>query len=122
MWLQSPDSSGSALRLAAMNSNAHPSSDTLTGSLRPRLCLYVAAECQSCQEAVLLLAEMAREFPQLVAEIISLDKPGVEKPTGVFAVPTWLMDGKIISLGNPYPEQMRARIASVLAEKARPAS
>ncbi len=65
------------------------------------------------------MAEIARQFPQLITEIINLDEPGAEKPEEVFAVPTYMLDGKIISLGNPYPEQLRAKITSVLAEKAR---
>jgi hypothetical protein len=103
-----------------MNSSSRhqsDSSDSLTGGLQHRLRVYIAAECHSCQEAVLLMAEIARQFPQLITEIINLDEPGAEKPEEVFAVPTYLLDGKIISLGNPYPEQMRAKIKAVLAEK-----
>ncbi len=62
------------------------------------------------------MAEIARQFPQLVTEIINLDEPGAEKPEEVFAVPTYLLNGKIISLGNPYPEQLSAKIMAVLTE------
>ncbi len=63
------------------------------------------------------MAEIARQFPQLITEIINLDEPGAEKPEEVFAVPTYVLDGKVVSLGNPYREQMSAKIKAALTEK-----
>ncbi len=63
------------------------------------------------------MAEIAQQFPQIVTEIINLDEQNAEKPEEVFAVPTYMLDGKVVSLGNPYREQMSAKIKAALAEK-----
>lgn len=63
-----------------------------------------------------MTAEITRRFPQLLTEIINLDEPDSDKPDYVFAVPTYALDGKVISLGNPYREQMFARIKSALPD------
>lgn len=80
-----------------------------------RLLVYVTSECFSCQEAVLLAAQVTRHFPQIITEIINLDDPCSTRPDCVFAVPTYLLDGKVVGLGNPYREQLFARIMEVLS-------
>ena len=61
-----------------------------------------------------MMAEIAQRFPQLVAEIINLDEPNVQPPDNVFAVPTYVLDGKVLFLGNPYRDQMFARLSAAL--------
>ena len=61
-----------------------------------------------------MMAEVAQRFPQLVAEIINLDEPEAQPPDNVFAVPTYVLDGKVIFLGNPYREQMFAKLSAAL--------
>jgi hypothetical protein len=54
-------------------------------------------------------------FPELITEIINLDEPGAVKPDKVFAVPTYLMDGNILFMGNPYLETMISRVQDALS-------
>ncbi len=49
-------------------------------------------------------------------QIINLDDPCAIKPDNVFAVPTYVLDGRIISLGNPHREQLFAKISSAVSE------
>ncbi len=65
----------------------------------------------------MIAAEISQRFPQLITEVINLDDPSATKPDQVFAVPTYLLDGKILSLGNPYREEMFAKISAALSEK-----
>ncbi len=58
------------------------------------------------------MAEIAPEFPQLKVELVDIDGP--KRPQNIFAVPTYVLDGRIISLGNPYRDELRKEIASVL--------
>ena len=86
-----------------------------------RLEVYVAAHCFSCVEAHRLAAAAASRFPGLEVRTIDLDaaRAGAPPvlPDGVVAVPTYLLDGTVVALGNPEPEQLFARIASAPARR-----
>lgn len=66
----------------------------------------------------MIAAEITQRFPQIIAEIVNLEDPCTAKPETVFAVPTYLLDGHVVSLGNPYREHLFARIAEVLSADA----
>lgn len=88
---------------------------TSLAAMRCQLQVYIHSECFSCQETLLLVGEIRRRFPQLLTEIISLDDPAIEKPDEVFAVPTWVLDGRVIFLGNPWREQMYEKLSASLS-------
>lgn len=70
-----------------------------------RLEIYVAEHCDNCAEA-LRLAELARQVPGVQVRVIELDATTDPVPAGVVATPTYVLDGRIISLGNPYREDL----------------
>lgn len=76
-----------------------------------RLDIYVASHCVGCQEA-LRIAELARDIAGLDVAVINLDHatPARPVPANVIAVPTYLLDGRVVSLGNPYREEFLARL------------
>lgn len=76
-----------------------------------RLEIYIARHCENCAEA-LRLAELARGcgIAGLDVDVISLDQPSRPIPRRVVAVPAYLLDGQLISLGNPYPDELLARL------------
>ncbi len=58
-----------------------------------------------------MVAMAMREiFPLLRVDLIDLDA-GHPLPDGVVATPTYLLDGKVISLGNPRSEDLIKTIA-----------
>jgi hypothetical protein len=65
-----------------------------------RLEIYIADHCSNCAEA-LRLAELARQVPGVEVRVINLDTTTEPVPTRVVAVPTYLLDGRVVSLGNP---------------------
>jgi hypothetical protein len=65
-----------------------------------RLEMYVADHCSNCAEA-LRLAELARRVPGVEVRVINLDTTTEPVPARVVAVPTYLLDGRVVSLGNP---------------------
>ncbi len=76
-----------------------------------RLDVYVSSECPNCAEAVRLAEEAAARYPTVVVRVIDLDQlDGGPPPDPVVAVPTYLLNGRVISLGNPYPEDLFARL------------
>src|SRR5262249_20391600 len=79
-----------------------------------RLEIYVASHCTGCQEA-LHIAELAQGIAGLDVAVIHLDHvtpvhPPV--PTRIVAVPTYLLDGRVVSLGNPYRDEFLAHLRS----------
>ena len=53
----------------------------------------------------MIALEMRELFPLLQVDLIDLDA-GHPIPDGVVATPTYLLDGKVISLGNPRREDL----------------
>ncbi len=78
-----------------------------------RLEIYIANQCTNCEEA-LLIAKRACGIAGLEVAVIDLDKPGQNVPTHVVAVPTYLLNGRIVSLGNPAREEFLARLRTEL--------
>lgn len=73
--------------------------------------MYVSGECLNCGEAVRLAEEAAERYPSVVVRVIDLDElDGSPPPDPVVAVPTYLLNGRVVSLGNPYPEELFARL------------
>jgi alkyl hydroperoxide reductase subunit AhpF len=77
-----------------------------------RLEVYISQSCWNCAESERLAAEMARHFPQIGIELIDIATP--RRPRNIFAVPTFVLDGCIISLGNPYRDDLRREIEQAL--------
>ena len=77
-----------------------------------KLQVYVREECWSCAESRRLVDDIAPRYPDMVVELVDVEKE--EKPPGIFAVPTFMLDGQIISLGNPYPEELQGKIEKAL--------
>ena len=74
--------------------------------------VYVSSECLNCTEAVRLAEEAAARYPNVVVRVIDLDLDLDQgpPPDPVVAVPTYVLDGRVVSLGNPYPEELFARL------------
>lgn len=77
--------------------------------VRPRLEVYVSSHCGGCGEAVRLAREAAARFPGVDVRLVDLDDGGT-MPQVVVAVPTYVMDGRVVWLGNPAPEDLYARL------------
>jgi Thioredoxin domain len=80
---------------------------------RPRarsLKVYVSQHCSNCAEAVRLAEDTAARFPGVVVQVIDLDRDSAPTPERIVAVPTYVLDGRVVSLGNPYPEELFARL------------
>lgn len=77
-----------------------------------RLQVVITRDCVNCGDALRLVRQVALTYPDLQVEIIDLERDQVPEP--VFAVPTYLLDGRIISLGNPTREGLEHRIEEVL--------
>jgi hypothetical protein len=74
--------------------------------------IYVAPVCFGCETARDLADVLrARGWPGLEVRVLDLGAPDVIRPPEVFAVPTYVLDGRVISLGNPEPDWLLELIA-----------
>jgi hypothetical protein len=76
----------------------------------PRLDVYVSRGCLNCDESVRLAEEAAARYPGVVVRVIDLDTDRNPPPDPIVAVPTYVLDGRVVSLGNPYPERLFAQL------------
>jgi len=65
-----------------------------------RLEIVVSPTCVGCEEARLIAEEVRARFPSLDVDLIEIGKER-PPPPNVFATPTYLLDGTVVSLGNP---------------------
>ena len=63
--------------------------------------IFVAMDCVGCAEARTIATHIEQEYPNLDVEIIDINRDPVGVPEQVFATPTYVLDDRIVSLGNP---------------------
>lgn len=80
------------------------------------LTIYILSHCPGCQEAC-RLAELARSrYPSLCVEVVDLDANPGARPDSVFAVPSYVLDGRLTYLGNPSEDDLCARLNATAAQ------
>lgn len=78
----------------------------------PTLQIYITkGGCNNCEIVEEVAEKVATRLPGLKIEIIDLNQPGSVKPPVVFAVPTYLWEGRVLSLGNPDPDWLFQELA-----------
>ena len=74
--------------------------------------IYVAPDCFGCETARRLATTVqALGLPNLEVRLLDLSEPDVIRPPVVFAVPTYVLDGRVISLGNPEQDWLLDQVA-----------
>ena len=63
-----------------------------------RLDIYIDDCCETCDHARQIAEQVRERMPQVEVNLIELTG---KKPESVFAVPTYLLDGNTLLLGNP---------------------
>jgi len=75
-----------------------------------KLEIYVTDNCWSCEESRRLAAEVKASVRDVDVELVDLNSG--RRPSYVFAAPTYVLDGKVIFLGNPRWEELRQKLAT----------
>lgn len=74
--------------------------------------IYVTPECFGCERARQLAREIrSRRFAGVEVSVIDLNDPASVQPPSVFAVPTYLLNGRVLSLGNPELDWLCGKLA-----------
>ena len=75
-----------------------------------KLQVYVSQHCVSCGRSAALGQALASHFDDMTVEVLNLDDPLIPRPELVFAVPTFLLDGQLLCLGNQQEERLVQRV------------
>lgn len=76
-----------------------------------KLDVYISNDCWSCEETIRIVNDISGKMPEVAIEFIDIEKID-QKPDNVFAVPTYLLNGRVISLGNPTREELQQKLVS----------
>jgi hypothetical protein len=74
----------------------------------PKLDVYITEECWACAEARRIVADLSPQFPEVGIELRDLSDE--RKPSSVFATPTYILDGRMIFLGNPTRHELSQKL------------
>jgi hypothetical protein len=66
--------------------------------------VYVSSDCWSCAESRRIVADVVPNFPDVVLELLEMNGRALPEP--IFAVPTYVLNGRVISLGNPTRQEL----------------
>lgn len=83
----------------------------------PRLDVYVTEHCFGCPRARRLAQAAAERFPTVAVRVVDLEHEPQARPEGLVAVPTYMLDGCIVALGNPRRGELFRRLEDALAGK-----
>ena len=67
----------------------------------PVLRIFVTEHCPGCIEAQQIAIWAAENYTHLKVELIDMNAPEAVVPEVVFAAPTYMLNDRIVSLGNP---------------------
>lgn len=76
-----------------------------------RLDIYIDDCCETCDHARQIAEQVRKRMPHVEVNLIELTS---EKPESVFAVPTYLLDGATLFLGNPSEADLLERLETKL--------
>jgi hypothetical protein len=83
---------------------------------RPLLTAYVEPGCPSCGGTLDVIDRVRRELPGVDVEVVDVSIDAKDRHEGVFAVPTLVLDGRIISLGTPTWSGLAPQLRAALEE------
>jgi hypothetical protein len=63
--------------------------------------IYVMQHCANCLYAYETATYIRRHYPQVEVRLVDLETTNEAIPENVFATPTYLLNGRLWSLGNP---------------------
>lgn len=70
--------------------------------MQHKLEIYIADDCPTCAETRYLIATLRQKnYTNLTVDLLNLSNPDTIYPDNVFATPTFVLNGRVISLGNP---------------------
>jgi hypothetical protein len=76
--------------------------------------IYVEDGCMVCRRSLELAQHVERVFPEVSLAVIDLSEDGGRHRDLAVAVPTFVLNGRRISLGNPSLQELQEAISNLL--------
>ena len=74
------------------------------------LAIYIAPHCGNCDYALTVAAQIRQDYPDVSLRVVDVSIAEERVPEAVFATPTYLLNGRVWSLGNPSQEKIEAAL------------
>lgn len=74
--------------------------------------VFVTTGCDACDHARSVAQRVVEELDGVQVDVIDIEAEPERVPPSVFAVPSYLLNGALISLGNPSWEQLSTMLTS----------
>ena len=85
---------------------------SITTNTNTTVAIYVAQHCGTCKYAYEVAETIQTTYPQVEVRLIDMETTVEKIPEAVFATPTYLLNGRLWSLGNPSPEQIHETLSN----------
>ncbi len=72
--------------------------------------IYMSGHCFISDYTYEVVEMIQREFPAVDVYLLDIDQ-AIDVPDSVFATPTYLLNGRVWSLGNPAMDKIRAALS-----------
>ena len=74
---------------------------------QPDVTVYVSQHCEICGYTYEVVEFIRTHFPQVEIRLVDIATAAEDIPDVIFATPTYVLNGKVWSLGNPSHEKVR---------------
>lgn len=81
--------------------------------------IFVSAHCFVCDYAHTVAELIRTDYPWVKLQVIDIHDPTATVPEQVFATPTYILNGKVWSLGNPSPEKIAETLSQTRSARSR---
>ncbi|MBI2850546.1 MAG: hypothetical protein HYX80_05820 [Chloroflexi bacterium] len=79
--------------------------------------IYVAKHCFGTAEALRIAAEVGRQLPDIEVKVTIFDEISRSEAPHVIATPSYILNGKLLFLGNPRLAELVKKVRSVQSAK-----
>ncbi len=84
--------------------------------MQPRLDIYYDQCCPTCNHTLRIAQIIQEKMPDIIVTLIDLSEANLLRPDFIFAVPTYVLNDKTYSLGNPDAVALMDRLKAELTD------
>ena len=88
--------------------------------MKSTLRIFIADNCPGCSGAREIAAQIEQNHPKIAVELVDIAESRAAVLESIFATPTYMLNDRIVSLGNPSPEQVAQWVEEAAAIQAEP--
>ncbi len=63
--------------------------------------IFITQSCPTCTETYTIARQIRQNYPDLTVELVDITDQQAVVPESIFATPTFMLNNRVVSLGNP---------------------